>query len=122
MGMRATASCLFAGVAYTEPKRSVSTSPVAIALTLIPSASTSAASRAPRLSRVPARAPARPPHQSRNSRPRRAPPSREWPGPWLRLAQVLIRTVEPVPARRIEDIDVERVLQRLGGVRQVGGD
>src|SRR5438132_3335653 len=34
-------------------------------------------------------------------------------------AQIRVVARQPVLPRRIEDVDVERVLQRLGGVRQV---
>src|ERR1700675_463904 len=40
---------------------------------------------------------------------------------WDVVAKIIVRLVEPVFARRIEDIKVERVFQRPGFVRHVGG-
>src|SRR5580704_17807243 len=74
---------------------------------------------------VTARTPGRPSGSSTSGNSSTAPAkaiSRNGLTHWDAAAKIIVRLVEPVFARRIKDIEVERVFERPGFVRHVGGD
>ena len=75
--------------------------------------------RTSRASRLRAPAPPRPRDRVRGSPRRRARPSRAVRDPWAISGRVAVGLVQPVLARRTEDVHVERVLERFGLVRHV---